>query len=88
MPFFAINVDESGFLDYEYITRRRHTFGEIEKRLKDNNYDNIKLVCEDLKHLVYNISDYLLLNDPLQELCSRAIRMLHDFENRFSEEFR
>ena len=45
MPFFTINVDESGFIDYEYITRRRHSFNDIEKRLKENSYDNIKQVC-------------------------------------------
>lgn len=89
MPLFTINVEESGFIDYDYITRRRHTFTDIQKKLlKENNYDNIKQVCEDLKHLVHNISDYLLLNDPLQEICSRAIRMIHEFQNKFAEEFR
>ena len=79
MPFFAISVEEAGFIDFEYISRRRHTFTEIEKKLRENSYDNIRQVCEDLKHLVQNISDYLLLSDPLQEQCTRAIRMLHEF---------
>ena len=45
MPFFTINVEESGFIDYEFVTRRRHNLSDIERRLKENSYDNIKQVC-------------------------------------------
>ena len=88
MPFFTMNINETGFFDFEYITRKRLSFPEIEKSLKENRYETIQQVCEDLKHLISNISDYLLSTDPLQELCTRAFRMINEFEVKFVEEFR
>lgn len=38
VPFFIINSNETGFFDFEYITRKRISFAEIEKNLKDNRY--------------------------------------------------
>lgn len=36
-------------------------------------------VCEDIKQLYQNISDYLLLHDPLQEECARQVKAIGDF---------
>lgn len=45
-------------------------------------------MCEDIKHIYNSISDYLLLDDPLQSQIERLIRALDLLENKFAEEFR
>ena len=60
------NPNETGCFDFEFITRRRLSFSEIEKKLKENKYEQIQNFCDDVREFFLAFSDYLLSDDPLQ----------------------
>lgn len=77
--FININPNECGFFDYDYITKKRKSIGDIDKDLKENKYQYVKEVCNDIKILYENVKQYLLLQDPLQEELDKYISFLYDF---------
>jgi hypothetical protein len=88
-PFLSLDeVTKYGIYDFCYINKNPSTFGKIEKKIKDQKYDEINEFVDDMRNVFISVSDFIFSDDPLQLICDSFKDEVDRFHFQFKEEFR
>jgi len=69
-PFLNFeDITRYGVFDFYYVNCDPPTLESIEKKLKEQKYQLVSQVFEDLKLIFQSVSDYAFTDDPIQTDC-------------------
>lgn len=75
--------------DFEYITKfTGPSLLTVKQEAECRRTFSCSWLVTEIKNVFIQVSDYVLLTDPLQELCQRGLELAEEFERQYAEKFR